>query len=161
MTETNIRSLDKTISVSREWLKDVQRSLKLKNEQDAYVALRSVLHVLRDRLTPEEAVDLGAQLPLLLRGVYYEGWSLAKKPQKTRSQKKFLSKVMQALPPRIELLEKVDTQGIVKGVFGVLEKRVSEGEIENIKAVLPKGFSSLWPSEKREGDFEASDLELW
>lgn len=160
MTETKIRSLDKTISASLEWLKDVQRSLQLKNEQDAYVALRSVLHVLRDRLTPEEAVDLGAQLPALLRGIYYEGWRLSKKPLKTRSQKLFLSKVTQSLPPRIDLLEKIDTQGIVKGVFGVLEKRVSEGEIENIKSVLPKGFSSLWPS-RNEESFQATDMELW
>jgi len=29
---------------------------------------------LRDRLTVDEAVNLGAQLPMLVRGFYYEGW---------------------------------------------------------------------------------------
>lgn len=159
MADMNIHSLDKTINISKNWVKDVKKNLDLDSEQDAYSALRSVLHVLRDRLTPQEAVDLGAQLPVLLRGVYYEGWRLTKKPMKARSQKIFLTKVNESLPRKIDL-KKTDTENIVKGVFGVLEKRVSEGEIDNIKSVLPKDFSSLWPSNDNKDSFEASDLEL-
>ena len=40
------------------------------DHRSAYRALRSVLHVLRNRLTPEQAVHLGAQLPLLVRGIF-------------------------------------------------------------------------------------------
>ena len=47
------------------------------DRRSAYRALRSVLHVLRDRLTPEQAVHLGAQLPLLVRGIFYDGWRIA------------------------------------------------------------------------------------
>ena len=56
----------------------------------AYLALRTVLHALRDRLTVEEAVDLGAQLPMLIRGLYYEGWTLKGKPHKERTKADFL-----------------------------------------------------------------------
>lgn len=53
----------------------------------AYNALRAVLHALRDRLPPDVAVHLGAQLPMLVRGIYYEGWYMAGKPTKERTPK--------------------------------------------------------------------------
>ena len=43
------------------------------DRQDAYRAVRGVLHTLRDRLPVEESAQLAAQLPTLLRGVFYEG----------------------------------------------------------------------------------------
>ena len=43
------------------------------DHRSTYRALRSVLHVLRNRLTPEQAVHLRAQLPLLVRGILYDG----------------------------------------------------------------------------------------
>jgi len=40
---------------------DTPEQLHIEDRHDAYGALRSVLHLLRDRLTPEQAVHLGAQ----------------------------------------------------------------------------------------------------
>ena len=51
------------IQVLQEWLKELRDKGELADEGAAYSVMRSVLHQLRDRLTPEEAVDLGAQLP--------------------------------------------------------------------------------------------------
>ena len=56
------------------WLKELRDNGDLADEAAAYSVLRAVLHQLRDRLTPEEAVDLAAQLPLIVRGIYFEGW---------------------------------------------------------------------------------------
>jgi uncharacterized protein (DUF2267 family) len=50
------------------WLNDVMRELAIENGKVAYAVLRGTLHVLRDRLPMEEAVHLGAQLPMLVRG---------------------------------------------------------------------------------------------
>ena len=63
--------------------------LDWENEHKAYLALRTVLHTLRDRLSVEEAVQLGAQLPMLIRGFYYEGWTLKQKPTKERHKTEF------------------------------------------------------------------------
>jgi Uncharacterized conserved protein (DUF2267) len=63
-------------------------------------ALRSVLHVLRNRLTPEQAVHLGAQLPLLVRGIFYEGWRIAGKPSDERHPVEFATLVAADLPHR-------------------------------------------------------------
>jgi uncharacterized protein (DUF2267 family) len=50
-----------------------------------------MLHALRDRLPPEIAVHLSAQLPMLVRGIYYEGWKADERShgpgvRRTRSQ---------------------------------------------------------------------------
>jgi len=63
-----------TIEKTGLWLEDLAQELGNIPAQRAYSILRAVLHALRDRLTVEEAVKLGAQLPLLVRGFYYEGW---------------------------------------------------------------------------------------
>jgi uncharacterized protein (DUF2267 family) len=70
-----------------------RRQLHLEDRHHAYVALRAVLHALRDRLPPEVAVHLGAQLPILVRGIYYEGWHMAGKPVKDRSVQEFADHV--------------------------------------------------------------------
>jgi uncharacterized protein (DUF2267 family) len=59
------------------WLKKMMAEHHLETRHDAYSALRAVRHAMRDRLTPEQAVHFGAQLPILVRGVYYEGWRIA------------------------------------------------------------------------------------
>jgi uncharacterized protein (DUF2267 family) len=33
-------------------------------------------------------------------------------------------------------------------VFDLLQRHVSEGEIEDIKGMLPKSFDALWPDQK-------------
>ena len=46
----------------------------------AYNVLKATLHALRDRIGPENAIHLGAQLPILVRGIYYDGWQFAQTP---------------------------------------------------------------------------------
>jgi uncharacterized protein (DUF2267 family) len=70
------------------------------DHRSAYRALRSVLHVLRNRLTPEQAVHLGAQLPLLVRGIFYDGWRIAGKPSDERQPVEFATLVAADLPHR-------------------------------------------------------------
>ena len=66
-------TFDKTVQESNLWLKDVMERLDTRDRHHAYSALRAVLHALRDRIGPESAAHLGAQLPMLLRGLFYAG----------------------------------------------------------------------------------------
>ena len=131
-----------TIQKTDVWLKDLMSELDWENRpHKTYMALRTVLHALRDRLPVEEAVQLGAQLPMLIRGFYYEGWNLKDKPHKERRKEDFLDHVKKAFQNDVT----VHPQRVCQAVFRVLAKRTSKGEIEDVKHVLPKTLHALWP----------------
>ncbi len=137
---TGLDVFDTTVHKTNVWLKDIMEAIGTENRHQAYLALRAVLHTLRDRLTVEEAAQLGAQLPMLIRGLYYETWKPSDKPLKERTKEEFLyhiSDYFQKEPI-------ADSEHIARSVFKVMAKRVSEGEIEDVKALMPKHLHELW-----------------
>ncbi len=133
---------DTTIQKTQVWLNDLMSDLDWDDKpHKAYMALRTVLHALRDRLTVEEAVQLGAQLPMLVRGFYYDGWTLKGKPHKERHKEDFLDHIKQAFKDDVT----VNPNQVCRAVFRVLVKHTSKGEIEDVKHVLPKALQELWP----------------
>jgi len=131
-----------TIQKTDIWLNDLMSELDWEDRpHKTYMALRTVLHALRDRLPVEEAVQLGAQLPMLIRGFYYEGWNLKDKPHKERRKEDFLDHVKKAFKNDVT----VHPQRVCQAVFRVLAKHTSKGEIEDVKHVLPKTLHALWP----------------
>ncbi len=73
MPMTGLESFDTTVQKTNIWLKDIMQEEGWEDRHKAYLVLRSVLHAVRDMLTIDEAAHLGSQLPMLLRGVYYDG----------------------------------------------------------------------------------------
>ena len=136
-----VGEFDGTLQKTRTWLKDVMERMQWQDEHRAYYALRIVLHALRDRLPVDEVVDLGAQLPMLIRGFYYEGWHPANKPLKERTKAAFLAHVAEGFPDSSAL----ETEEIVRGIFEMLNGRLTRGEIEGVIQCLPKELRSLWP----------------
>ena len=103
-------------------------------------ALRAVLHALRDRLSAEGVAALGAQLPMLVRGIYYEGWHPSDKPLKGRREE-FLAEIGAAFRDESD----VDPESVIRAVLWLLSRHVTMGEIESVKHVLPTKLRSLWP----------------
>ncbi len=103
MSAAHVPAIDHTVQETNIWLKGIAKQLHFADEHHAYSALRAVLHALRDRLTPESAVHLGAQLPMLVRGIYYEGWHIAGKPTNDRSTQEFADHVLVQLPPQFPM----------------------------------------------------------
>lgn len=133
---------DTSLQKTQVWLNEVMSELDWNDQpQKAYLALRTVLHALRDRLTVEEAVQLGAQFPMLIRGLYYEGWTLTGKPHKERHEEDFLDHVKKAFKNDAA----VNPGEVVRGVFRVIVRHTSPGEIEDVKHILPKALQELWP----------------
>jgi uncharacterized protein (DUF2267 family) len=141
MSTTSLDVFDSTIHKTNAWLNEIMAQLDTADRHLAYHVLRAVLHVLRDRLTVEEAVQLGAQLPTLIRGVYYEGWSPTGKPLKW-SKQEFLGCIRDNFRSPMTVPE---PERMVRAVFAVLVHHVSDGEVRNVKGILPKTLRELWP----------------
>ncbi|HWP47581.1 MAG TPA: DUF2267 domain-containing protein [Candidatus Limnocylindrales bacterium] len=143
MPETGLEAFDTTVQKTHTWLMDIMKELRWEDQHKAYLALRATLHTLRDRLTVEEAVQLGAQLPMLIRGFYYEGWNLKGKPFKDQHKEEFLDHIHEYFKHD----PNVNPEQIARAVFKVLTKRISEGELKDIQSLLPKELCALWPSD--------------
>src|SRR5438045_5922213 len=90
--------LDTTVQKTYIWIRQVMEEAGLADRHEAYLALRAVLHALRDRLTVEEASHLSAQLPMLVRGIYFEGWRPSESPARISTQDEFVERVASYLP---------------------------------------------------------------
>ncbi len=132
MSTTGLEVFDSTIQKTNAWLKELMELLEC-DRREAYVALRATLHALRDRLTVEEVAQFAAQLPMLVRGFYYEGWDPTGKPVKERHIEEFLLRIEQKLRPH-----ELDPEQVAPAVFRLLANRVSEGEIEDVEHLLPR-----------------------
>jgi uncharacterized protein (DUF2267 family) len=72
---------DNAQSKSSSWISDLSDELGWANAPLTLLAMRAVLHALRDRLPPDEAVELSAQMPLIIKGVYFDGWDPSATPR--------------------------------------------------------------------------------
>jgi uncharacterized protein (DUF2267 family) len=140
MSMTGLEVFDETIHKTNAWLKEIAQALG-PDRHRAYQALRAVLHCLRDRLTVDEAAQLGDQLPMLVRGIYYEAWHPAGKPEKVRTREEFLARIAAHLPQT----RPINPEHAARAVFEVLENHVSPGEIKDVIEVLPREIRALWP----------------
>jgi uncharacterized protein (DUF2267 family) len=139
MSATGLKVFDTTIQTTNIWLDDVMRELGWNDRHKAYHALRSVLHTLRDRLSVDEAAQLSAQLPLLVRGVFFEGWHPSHKPLKERHWDQFVAHVSESFALDTE----VDPTKITRAVLGVLRRHVASGETDSLRRVLPAEIREL------------------
>jgi len=140
MSTTGLDVFDTTVQKTNSWLKDIMHEMDWQERRKAYQALRSTLHALRDRLTVDEVAQLAAQLPMLVRGFYYEGWDPTGKPLKVRDLEGFLATI--ALEFRGD--DEVDPDQVARAVFTVLARRITQGELEDIEGLLPKEVRRLW-----------------
>ena len=141
MSPLQVEVFGTTLERSYVWLNDLVTELGWDDPQRAYRALRATLHALRDRLTVDEVAQLGAQLPMLIRGLYYEGWDPGPMPSRARHKAVFLAAIAEGLFPDVN----VDAEQVARAVFLLLARRVSEGEITDIKLTLPADLRELWP----------------
>ena len=146
MSATGLEVFDTTLQKTNRWLKELMQILGTEDRHRAYLALFATLHTLRDRLTVEEVAQLGAQLPMLIRGMYYEGWDPTRKPVRIRHRDEFLEVIGRYFEPD----DDVDPEAVARAVFTVLQMHVTEGEIEDVRHILPSEIRELWPEVPQE-----------
>ena len=142
MSATGLEVFDRTLQDTNIWLNDIGEEQGVgPDKQRAYHALRAVLWTLRDRLLPEESVHLSAQLPLLVRGIYWEGYRLSGKPDKERSREEFLELIAE----RIDQASPMNPEACARAVFRVLATHLPQGEVDQVRQMLPEPLRALFP----------------
>jgi uncharacterized protein (DUF2267 family) len=129
-------AIDTTVQKTYRWLHEIGEEVGSIGRDDAYDILRGFLHTLRDRLTVDEAAHLGAQLPMLIRGLYYEGWDPSHAPRKMKAGEFFETFVRQA---------RTDTAGVdsLRAAYRVLRRNITEGEALQVLTSMPKDIREL------------------
>ncbi|MFW5705182.1 MAG: DUF2267 domain-containing protein [Nanoarchaeota archaeon] len=140
MVETTIKSLDKSMTKTLEWINDLSEDIGYTDKQHTYLVLKSVLHALRDRLTIEEATDLAAQLPLVIKGIYYDEYNPSKTPIKAKNEEEFYAMVDRGLKNNPE----ISSEQITPIVLGFLARRIGGDEIVHVISNLPPKIAALW-----------------
>jgi uncharacterized protein (DUF2267 family) len=130
--------IDTTVHKTYRWIDEISEDLGGIGRREAYRDLRAFLHTLRDRLTIDLSAELGAQLPMLVRGIYYEAWDPSHAPVKMRAEEFveiFIDRAL--LPPEREPL------GVLKAATRVLRRHVTEGETQHVFLSLPREIRTL------------------
>lgn len=139
MSTTGITTLDHAPQVFAEWLNELCDDLGIVKPR-AYMLMHETLHALRDFLTVDEAADLAAQLPVLVRGVYFEGWDPSKTPVKRRNKSDLIDRVSARF--QREPLE--DPERAVAAVIDLLRRKVSWGEFEQVRNAMREPIRDLF-----------------
>jgi uncharacterized protein (DUF2267 family) len=130
--------IERTVSKTNEWLERLCREMDNDDRQHAYVLLRVVLHTLRDRIGPEVSVHLAAQLPLLVRGIFYEGWDPGTTPQKLT-----LDEFINRVEREANLRGAAEAASGARAVIQVLWDELAPGTMDHVVAVLPDEYAVL------------------
>lgn len=140
MKQTGLVALDHSPQIVAEWLNLLEEDLGWHDRSRSYRLLRETLHGIRDFLTVQEAASLSAQLPVLLRGVFFEGWMPTRTPVRPRSADALLDRITGAFADD-PLLE---PDVAIAAVFAVLKHRVAPGEYEQVARSLRRPIREMW-----------------
>jgi uncharacterized protein (DUF2267 family) len=140
MSASGLEVFDKTLQTTHIWLNEISDEIG-PDKHLAWHVLGVVLRTLRDRLPVDHAAHLGAELPLLVRGAYYDQYRPATQPAVTRSQDEFLQRVAAGLAD----VRPVDPALAVRAVFGALSRHIPAGQIAKTSQALPEQIRRLWP----------------
>lgn len=129
MSALGLKIIDESAQQANIWINAVDAGTGWEHKQRAYRLLRAVLHVVRDHLSVDEAAQLAAQMPALIRGIYYDGWNPSKTPVKIRTREAFVDRVQAdfATDPL------GDTPEAIAAVMAVLREHISAGEMEDVE----------------------------
>jgi len=143
MSANGLEVFDRTLQVTHIWLDEIIEDLHT-DRQTAWRVLGAVLRALRDRLPPGLSAHLSAELPLLVRGAYFDHWRPGEETLKLRTLAEFLERVSAGLA-RGKPIGSLDA---TRAVFAVLDRHLDRGQMAKVGHALPADLREFWP--KRE-----------
>lgn len=148
MTMTGLPTFDTAVHQANRWVHAIDERLGWEDRHRSYRLLREVLQALRDWLPIDEGAQLSAQLPLLLKGVFYDQWKPSRVPVTERSRAAFMDRIRERFQPDVP----AHLEDAVGAVFDLIGAEISRGEYEDIRQLLPRELRELAPLEPLVGD---------
>ncbi len=143
MSATGLDVFDKSLQTTNIWLNDISEQLG-PDRQLAWNVLGVVLRTLRDRLPADHAAHLASQLPLVVRGAYYEQYRPSVQPDDSlQKAADFVGRVAAGLAT----VRPVDPEDAITAVFNVLETHIPAGQAVKTRQALPEDIRRYWPHE--------------
>lgn len=137
MAASGLEGIDETVALTHQWLRDIAHELEA-DQGTAYRALRGVLHAIRDWLRTDEVAQLGAQLPMLIRGVYYDGWDPGRPVEHRRDPAAFLAHISAR-----ERMTQDQATKAARAVGRTLAQHLSPGELRSMLDALAEPVRRL------------------
>ncbi len=151
MATTGLEVFDKTLHTTNQWLDEICAEIG-PDKHLAWHVLGAVLRSIRDELLIGQSAHLAAQLPLLVRGAYFDQYRPAAQPVAERSQEDFIARIRQELagcrPVRPDLA--------ATAVMRTLNRHITEGQVKKARDALPKGIRALWPEPEQTAKSETT-----
>jgi uncharacterized protein (DUF2267 family) len=141
MSAQGLEVIDHAAQTTHEWVAELAGRLDWVSKRSALRLLRVTLHQIRDHILIDEVAQLSAQLPLLIRGMFFEGWVPKRTPVKDRSAEGFVKSIEDQLGETADYRGPAD----ITYVFLLLNAHLSVGEIEDVRASLPADIRAFWP----------------
>ena len=142
MSANGLEVIDHTVHTTHAWINELAERLDWASKRSTLHLLRATLHHVRDHLLINELAHFSAQLPLLVRGMLFEGWMPKSNPTKVRSPQEFVASIGAEMDQAQEFRGAED----IRCVFDLLNARLSAGEIEDIRSSFSSGIRGLWPA---------------
>lgn len=131
-------AIDRTVELTDQWLQEIADDLGDPDRQRAWHGLRAVLAALRDRISVSEAAHLSAQLPLLVRGLFWDGWD-PDRPSRAHTRQEFVDSIASHTDRRVAL----DPEAAFRAVVRTLSRHVTAGELGDVRAELPSEVKQM------------------
>jgi uncharacterized protein (DUF2267 family) len=125
----SVDAVERSVHKTNEWISDLVDELGIQDKEDAWRILKVYLQMLRDQLTIDEAAQFAAQLTLVLRGAFYEGFDPGDQ-EKLRDRDEFLARFA-------ERAIVSDAASAIEAATSVVRRHITAGEIDDVLSQLP------------------------
>lgn len=138
-------NFEKYANEGNHFIYEVMEALNTTNGPKAGRITRAVLHAIRDRIPPIDAIQLGQQLPMAIKGIYFDQYSITGKPVVIRNKKRFLNfiKDHDGVSANRDFLSYEEVVDALQAVFLVLENHISPGQVHQLRNLLHREIIEL------------------
>ena len=135
---------DKYAQKGNQFLNELTEELGV-NKEKAGKVLRAFFKALRNHLTLAENFQLLSQLPMALKGIYVDAWMPTHQQEVSRKKNDFIFEFLQNQNSKTlgSVSEVRESEKIIIAIFKTLKKYISQGEFEDMEAVLPRQLKEL------------------